>query len=99
MSTSNLILRTVYLSPTVDDKLRDQAYVERTSKNDLIRRYIEAGMRSLGVAPTSHSTAAAKKAGGDLSAAKAAAAPRKAAAKKATVRRRAAGKTARAARA
>ena len=46
MATSNLVLRTVYLSPALDDKLRDEAYLTHTSKNDLIRRYIEAGMNA-----------------------------------------------------
>lgn len=49
MSTANLVLRTVYLSPSLDDKLRDEAYFTRTSKNDLIRRYIEAGMKAMAV--------------------------------------------------
>ncbi|WP_457330771.1 hypothetical protein [Rhizobacter sp. P5_C2] len=67
MASSNLVLRTVYLSPSVDDKLRDEAYFTRTSKNDLIRRYIEAGMKALSgkVAPppaAGKKTPAAKKA-------------------------------------
>lgn len=43
----NLVLRTVYISPELDDQLRVQAFVERTSKNDLIRRYIVEGMKSM----------------------------------------------------
>lgn len=46
MSTSNLVLRTVYISPDVDDELRQQAFAKRTSKNDLIRRYLELGMKA-----------------------------------------------------
>jgi hypothetical protein len=76
MASSNLVLRTVYLSPSVDDKLRDQAYYTRTSKNDLIRRYIEAGMKAL-AGQVVGVTAAAKKAPakqvGQLAAKKAAA--------------------------
>jgi hypothetical protein len=50
MATTNLVLRTVYLSPKVDDRLRDEAFTLRTSKNDLIRKYIEAGMKALNAA-------------------------------------------------
>lgn len=83
MATSNLVLRTVYLSPTVDDKLRDEAYYTRTSKNDLIRRYIEAGMKAMSgqavsAKPAAKKALAAKKA----PAAKKAAPAKKAAAKK-----------------
>ena len=46
MTTQNLVLRTVYISPDVDDKLRVQAFDKRTSKNDLIRRYLELGMKA-----------------------------------------------------
>lgn len=46
MTMPNLVLRTVYISPEVDDKLRTQAYEERKSKNDLIRRYIDLGMKA-----------------------------------------------------
>jgi hypothetical protein len=60
MASSNLVLRTVYLSPSVDDKLRDEAYSTRTSKNDLIRRYIEAGMKALS-GQVASPTAAARK--------------------------------------
>ena len=60
MTSSNLVLRTVYLSPSVDDKLRDEAYFTRTSKNDLIRRYIEAGMKALSGQAGSSKTAAKK---------------------------------------
>lgn len=44
MGISNMVLRTVYIKPTVDDELRDEAFRLRTSKNDLIRKYIEKGM-------------------------------------------------------
>lgn len=44
MGISNMVLRTVYISPTIDDELRDQAFKLHTSKNDLIRKYIELGM-------------------------------------------------------
>jgi hypothetical protein len=60
MASSNLVLRTVYLSPSVDDKLRDEAYFTRTSKNDLIRRYIEAGMKALSGQAVSPRTAVGK---------------------------------------
>ena len=57
MSTQNLVLRTVYISPEVDDKLRVQAFDRRTSKNDLIRQYIELGMK-VAEQPTARATGA-----------------------------------------
>ncbi|MCP2091985.1 UNVERIFIED_ORG: hypothetical protein J2Y81_008091 [Paraburkholderia sediminicola] len=53
MSEKNLVLRTVYMDPDIDDKLRDQAYAGRRSKNDLVRMYIKMGMEAaaLGAAP------------------------------------------------
>ena len=46
MATSNLVLRTILLSPEMDDKLRIKAYAGDESKDDLIRKYIEMGMRA-----------------------------------------------------
>jgi hypothetical protein len=40
----NMVLRSVYLPPDVDAELRARAYENRTSKNDLIRQYIEAAL-------------------------------------------------------
>lgn len=51
MSTNNLILRTVYLSPELDDRLRVEAFANRISKNELIRKYIDLGMKAAGAAP------------------------------------------------
>ena len=42
--TPTLVLHTVHLDPKLDDKLRVQAFDERTSKNDLVRRYLRVGM-------------------------------------------------------
>lgn len=39
-----LVLRTVYMDPKIDDRLRVEAFDTRTSKNDLMRRYVRAGM-------------------------------------------------------
>lgn len=39
-----LVLRTVHMDPKLDDKLRVQAFDQRTSKNDLMRRYVRIGM-------------------------------------------------------
>lgn len=50
MTTKNLVLRTVYIDPEVDDKLRNEAFEQRVSKNDLMRRYIKLGMRAASVA-------------------------------------------------
>ena len=38
------MLRTVYMDPKIDDRLRVGAFDTRTSKNDLMRRYVRAGM-------------------------------------------------------
>ena len=92
MTSKNLVLRTVYLSPTVDDELRDKAYSSRKSKNDLIRMYIEMGMKAERDAKRSGpKPAAAKKAG--AIAVKAAAA-KKAVAKKAPAKKTVAAKLA-----
>lgn len=45
MATKNLVLRTVYIDPDVDDALRNEAFEGKTSKNDLIRKYLKLGMQ------------------------------------------------------
>lgn len=42
---SPLVLKTAYLDPRVDDKLRAEAFDTGTNKNDLMRRYVRVGMR------------------------------------------------------
>lgn len=44
VTAKNLVLRTVYIDPDVDDALRNEAFEGRTSKNDLIRKYLKLGM-------------------------------------------------------
>jgi hypothetical protein len=44
MATRNLVLRTMYIDPEVDDELRTEAFDSRTSKNDLLRKYLRLGM-------------------------------------------------------
>lgn len=44
--SKKMVLRTVYISPELDDLLRVKAFRARTSKNDLIRNYVVAGMRA-----------------------------------------------------
>jgi hypothetical protein len=51
MSANNLILRTVYLSPELDNRLRVEAFAKKISKNELIRKYIDLGMKAAGVEP------------------------------------------------
>jgi hypothetical protein len=41
----NMVLRTVYISPELDDVLRKKAFADRTSKNDLIRKYLVLGLK------------------------------------------------------
>ena len=67
MATKNLVLRTVYIDPQVDDALRDEAFVGRTSKNDLFRKYLMLGMQA---AKSANSLALKKSAGSSVAAAK-----------------------------
>jgi plasmid stability protein len=46
MSQEALVLRTVYLSADLDEKLRLRAFNNRTSKNELIRGYLEAALKA-----------------------------------------------------
>ena len=46
MAAKNLVLRTVYIDPDIDDQLRNQAFAGRTSKNDLFRKYLLLGMQA-----------------------------------------------------
>ncbi len=46
-SGAPLVLRTVHIEPSVDNKLRVEAFNKRTSKNDLMRRYVRIGMEVL----------------------------------------------------
>jgi hypothetical protein len=40
----NMVLRTVYLPPELDEALRRQAFHSRRSKGDLIREYVARGL-------------------------------------------------------
>lgn len=44
---ANLVLRSFYISPKMDAQLRTKAFYDNTSKNDLIRRYLELGMAAV----------------------------------------------------
>jgi hypothetical protein len=46
MPSKNLVLRTMYIDPDVDDELRTEAFDSRTSKNDLLRKYLRLGMEA-----------------------------------------------------
>lgn len=50
--TPALVLRTVHMDPKLDDKLRVEAFDSRTSKNDLMRRYVRIGMSMKHSLPT-----------------------------------------------
>ena len=39
-----LVLRSVYMDPKLDDRLRVQAFDQQTSRNDLMRRYVRLGI-------------------------------------------------------
>ena len=43
MAAKNFVLRSVYLEPEIDGYLRELAFTQNISKNDLIRRYITVG--------------------------------------------------------
>lgn len=47
MSNLQLILRTIYLDPDVDDLLRDRAVEREVSKAELLRTYLQAGMKAV----------------------------------------------------
>jgi len=43
-ATQNYVLRSVYISPKVDDTLRELAFTKKISKNDLIRKFVEESL-------------------------------------------------------
>jgi hypothetical protein len=43
---NNMILRTVYLTPEIDSLLRTRAFHADISKNELIRKYLEVGIKA-----------------------------------------------------
>lgn len=45
MSSPKLVLRTMYIDPDVDDRLRTMAFDKNTSKNDLLRNFLQLGMK------------------------------------------------------
>lgn len=45
MHKRNLVLRTVYLDPDLDDRLTAEATATRQPKNDLFRRYLRLGIK------------------------------------------------------
>jgi len=58
MSTENLVLRTVYVDPDVDDQLRDEALAAGVSKADLFRKYLVTGIKAVKTNPDLFRTAA-----------------------------------------
>lgn len=46
MVAQNYVLRSIYLEPEVDDFLRDEAFERKISKNEVIREYIQRGLRA-----------------------------------------------------
>ncbi len=45
VSPKNKVLRTIYLDPQVDEKLRQIGFEQRRSKNDLVRIAVDALLR------------------------------------------------------
>lgn len=46
-SSTNYVLRSVFMDPVVDEYLRAEGFRRGVSKNELIRRYILEGMRAV----------------------------------------------------
>jgi hypothetical protein len=46
MTSRNLVLRSMYIEPEIDDMLRNEAFNSRTSKNDLLRKYLSLGIQA-----------------------------------------------------
>jgi|APEBP8051072266_1049373.scaffolds.fasta_scaffold00267_28 hypothetical protein len=44
MSDNGFVLRSFYISPSVDEQLKHEAFANGVSKNELIRKYLRAGM-------------------------------------------------------
>jgi hypothetical protein len=44
MANPNYVMRTVLISPEVDNQLRTMAFKENKSKNDIIRGFLEVGL-------------------------------------------------------
>ncbi|PHV07437.1 hypothetical protein CSQ96_09540 [Janthinobacterium sp. BJB412] len=51
MPTENLVLRTVYVDPDIDDQLREEALAKQLSKADLFRTYLLAGIKAVKLQP------------------------------------------------
>lgn len=47
MANSSYVLRTLYIDPILDERLKREAYVANISKNELIRKYLEIGISSV----------------------------------------------------
>ena len=47
MSNASYVLRTLYIDPSLDERLKREAYVANVSKNELIRKYLEIGISSV----------------------------------------------------
>ena len=47
MSGSSFVLRTLYIDPQLDERLKHEAYVSNISKNELIRKYLEVGIATV----------------------------------------------------
>jgi hypothetical protein len=52
MPTENLVLRTVYVDPDIDEQLREEAFNKQVSKADLFRQYLVTGIKAAKSQPT-----------------------------------------------
>lgn len=43
MTAQNYVLRSIYVEPEFDNYLREKAFTQNISKNDLMRKYLELG--------------------------------------------------------
>ncbi|MBN6111405.1 CopG family transcriptional regulator [Xanthomonas bonasiae] len=45
--SNSYVLRTLYIDPKLDERLKREAYVANVSKNELIRKYLEIGISAV----------------------------------------------------
>ena len=47
MTAPYYVLRTIYIDPRLDERLKSEAFSANISKNELIRRYLEVGISAV----------------------------------------------------
>lgn len=44
MGSGILVLRSFFISPSLDERMKEEAFIANISKNELLRRYLDIGM-------------------------------------------------------